>query len=327
MFVLVNFLYILICQETTTKTAEPHYIAFDKCPRHSSNSILLKPVEQRLSLQNWRLRSALSEDHFMETLPGGSRVTFEKVPLKNPQNFSKILRIFFVYYYKYRREKFMIDKKIKQALLEVNKYNKKLSEFEAGNRKTKPKKPNVGKWTSRHTHLVNAAARFGRLDIKNAMRLTETSGKTMSSKCLAAMIINNYISFDELEYKKNNVYVVSLGSKGERTLRDISSVTTGSKYNSSSLGHDLEHSNYIFDTFPLEDIQKFYRSEKELDNLGVGSSPTDGAFIYDDDRVNLYIETVTQHYTSEMKLAHLTYSQRANGYYIANKVRIPKKSL
>lgn len=39
----------------------------------------------------------------------------------------------------------MIDKKIKQALLEVNKYNKKLSEFEAGNRKTKPKKPNVGK--------------------------------------------------------------------------------------------------------------------------------------------------------------------------------------
>ena len=51
-------------------------------------------------------------------------------------------------------------------------------------------------------------------------------------------------------------------------------------------------------------------------------SRTDGAFIFDDGRENIFIETETQHYTEDMKNAKKAYAKAHGGIYKANKVRI-----
>ena len=219
-----------------------------------------------------------------------------------------------------------MENKIKKALSIVRKYEKDIEKYNSGERKRKPSKPKIGKWTSRHTHLINVAARFNIVDINNALKLTLVAGKTMSAESLAAMIINNYITVDEIDYKKKNIKFISLGTKGERKLREIDTPTTRNKYNSST-AHDLEHSNYVFENYSISDIQNYYRSEKELIKLGVYHSPTDGAFIFggEDGREDIYVETITQYYTDDMKKYHANYVKKVGGLYDTNKVRVPKK--
>lgn len=187
--------------------------------------------------------------------------------------------------------------------------------------------PKIKVWTSRHTHLLNAVARMNVITKENAKKVTSVAGKMMSENAFKDMVDLGYIKIETVEYKGKINELVTIGSKGERKLRDISSPTTKHKYNSSSDPHDLEHSNFIFEVFSIEEIQNNYRSEKELDVIGSDTSVTDGAFIYDDERENIYIETVTQYYTKEQKKSHRNYAKKSNGRYIENTVRIPRKSL
>lgn len=184
--------------------------------------------------------------------------------------------------------------------------------------------PKIKVWTSRHTNIVNTLARFGVVTVENLKKSTTVAGKQMSKDAFLDMVELGYIKIDKLEYKNEIIEIATIGPKSIRIVRDIASPTVKNIYNSSSDPHDLEHSNYIFNNFDIKDIQENYRSEKELKPLGVGLSTTDGAFIYEDDRQNIYIETATQHYTDDLRQSHKAYATRAGGRFIENKVRVPK---
>lgn len=146
----------------------------------------------------------------------------------------------------------------------------------------------------------------------------------MCENAFLDMVDLGYIKIDKIEYKNEIIEIATIGLKSVRMVKDIGSETTKSIYNSSSDPHDLEHSNFIFNKFDIKDIQENYRSEKELKALGVWLAATDGAFIYDDQIQDIYIETSTQHYTNDLRKAHQAYASRADGRFIENKVRVPK---
>ena len=196
-------------------------------------------------------------------------------------------------------------------------------------KRKKNHKAQIKKWTSRHTNLVNALARFNVLTIENLREITTVAGKKMSAGAFKDMEELGYYKVDTIEYKGKMVEIATIGDKSIRTVRDIGTETTRNIYNSSSLAHDLEHSNFVFDMFETEDIQSYYRSEKELANLerednDFDVSVTDGAFIYEDERINVFIETSTQYYTAAHRQEHENYASVMNGRFIENKIRIPR---
>lgn len=191
-------------------------------------------------------------------------------------------------------------------------------------KRRKNHKAQIKKWTMRHTHAINTLSRFNIVTMENFIKSTNVSGRCMSRNAVLDMRDLNYIRINTVEYKNELIEVVQLGSKSIRSIRNISNNIANHIYNSSSDFHDLEHSNFIFSIFSVEDIQQFYRSEKELIDNGADSSPTDGAFIYNENE-KIYVETVTQHYTKKQKEMHRIYAEREGGTYIENCVRIPKK--
>lgn len=198
-------------------------------------------------------------------------------------------------------------------------------------KRKKNHKAKIKKWTSRHTHIVNTLARFNVVTVENLKRSTTVANKQMGENAFLDMVDLGYITLGKVEYKGELVEIATIGPKAERMVRDISSPTTKNIYNSSSTAHDLEHSNFIFSLandgiLSIEEIQNNYRSEKELKNRGLDTSVTDGAFIYEDERENIYIETATQHYSKEQRQSHERYANGI-GRYIENCVRVPKKSL
>lgn len=201
-------------------------------------------------------------------------------------------------------------------------------------KRRKNRKANIKKWTSRHTNIVNALARFNVVTVENLRKVSMVANKQMSENAFLDMKDLKYFSIETVEYKGEFIKVAIIGDASIRKVRDIATDTTKSIYNSSSILHDLEHSNFIFDTFEIGDIQKYYRSEKELISLELEKkdvayetdiSPTDGAFIYEDERENLFIETATQHYTKAQREAHRNFANSYGGRFIENKVRTPRK--
>ena len=88
--------------------------------------------------------------------------------------------------------------------------------------------------------------------------------------------------------------------------------------------HDYMQMKEVMKRYDIEDIRQYYKSEFELEkpNIGSGESRTDGAFIFDDDRQNIYIETITQHYKDDMKLAKESYANTRSGQYVPIRVTI-----
>lgn len=115
------------------------------------------------------------------------------------------------------------------------------------NKRRKNRKAKIKVLTSRHTHLINAVARMNTLIKSNAKKITSVGGKMMSKNAFMDMVELEYINIEKINYKGKVEEIVTLGKRGERKIRDISSPTTKCKYNSSSNAHDLEHSNFIFD--------------------------------------------------------------------------------
>lgn len=185
-------------------------------------------------------------------------------------------------------------------------------------------KAKIKVWTQRHTNAINILARFNIVTLKNFKKSTEVANKCMSDNAILDMEALGYIKIDKFEYKNKIEYIVKIGPKGIRHVRNISSKTSNHIYNSSSDIHDLEHSNFVFEMFSIDEIQNYYKSEKELQNLGQDVSPTDGAMVFDNGE-KIFIETATQYYTKEQKNRHKEYAARAGGQYIQNNVRVPKK--
>lgn len=191
-------------------------------------------------------------------------------------------------------------------------------------KRRKNHKPQIKVWTQRHTNAINTLARFNIVTFDNFKKSTEVSSKLMSDNAILDMEELGYIKTYDIEYKNKIERIVKIGPKGIRHVRNMSSSTSNHIYNSSSDQHDLEHSNFVFEIFSIDEIQKYYKCEKELPSLGQDVSATDGAMIFDTGEL-IFVETVTQYYTKEQKNRHKEYAIRAGGKYIQNNVRVPKK--
>lgn len=124
-------------------------------------------------------------------------------------------------------------------------------------KRRKNHKAQIKKWTSRHTNIVNALARFNILTVENLKKISTVAGKQMSETAFSDMEELKYFRRETIEYKNKFIEIAIIDDKSIRTVRDISTETTRNIYNSSSKAHDLEHSNFIFDMFEIEDIQKY----------------------------------------------------------------------
>ena len=100
-------------------------------------------------------------------------------------------------------------------------------------KRKKNHKAQIKKWTSRHTNLVNALARFNVLTIENLREITTVAGKKMSAGAFKDMEELGYYKVDTIEYKGKMVEIATIGDKSIRTVRDIGTETTRNIYNSS----------------------------------------------------------------------------------------------
>lgn len=148
------------------------------------------------------------------------------------------------------------------------------------------------------------------------------NNRSISAERINKFIKEGYLKTDHITINKKKIKVYTLDDNGVKYVKRISTNTTNKAYSSTSLKHDFKQLEYVMNNYDIEDIKKYYKSEWELDKGTEGMSRTDGAFIFDDDRVNIFIETETQHYTPEMKAAKRAYAKAHEGTYIANKVRI-----
>ena len=148
------------------------------------------------------------------------------------------------------------------------------------------------------------------------------NNRSISNERINKFILQGYIKTNKITINKKSIKVYLLDSKGERYIKKVNTNTTTKAYKSTSLKHDFKQLEYVLNNFEVEDIKKYYKSEWELEKATDGMSRTDGAFIFDDERTNIYIETETQHYTKEMKEAKRAYAKSNGGIYRSNKVRI-----
>ena len=148
------------------------------------------------------------------------------------------------------------------------------------------------------------------------------NGRSISIERINKFIKEGYLRTDKITIDKKSMKVYFLDTKGVNYVKRVTTNTTNKAYSSTSLKHDFKQLEYVMNNFEVEDIKKYYKSEWELQKATGGMSRTDGAFIFDDGRENIFIETETQHYTKEMKDAKRAYAKAHGGTYISNKVRI-----
>lgn len=179
------------------------------------------------------------------------------------------------------------------------------------------------KFNMHDDRMFDLLGKFHCADKDQIKKYCKHGNKSISDKRMKMFLQKGYIQQDKIKIQKKVVQVYHLTELGERYIRGVHRNTTCKAYKSTSKKHDYMHIKSVMDRYDVEEIRNYYKSEYELDK-GVNSSEsrTDGAFIYDDDRQNVYIETVTQHYKEEMKLAKSKYAQNRNGQYIAIKVTI-----
>lgn len=148
------------------------------------------------------------------------------------------------------------------------------------------------------------------------------NGRSISNERINKFIEQGYLKTNKITIDNKSEKVYSLDDKGVRYVKRVTTNTTNTAYSSTSLKHDYKQLEYVLNNFEIEDIKKYYKSEWELEKGIAVMSRTDGAFIFDDGRENIFIETETQHYTKEMKYAKRAYAKEHGGIYKVNKVRI-----
>lgn len=148
------------------------------------------------------------------------------------------------------------------------------------------------------------------------------NNRSISVERINKFIKQGYLKTDNITINKKTIKVYSLANEGTKYVKRLTTNTTNKAYSSTSLKHDYKQLEYVMNNYDIEDIKKYYKSEWELNKAQDGMSRTDGAFIFDDDRENIFIETETQHYTPEMKAAKRAYAEAHGGIYVANKIRI-----
>lgn len=188
------------------------------------------------------------------------------------------------------------------------------------------KKLNESKETRYDIALKNALANFRVIDFDMCKKITKYDNKSISDNRINLYLKADFIRKDTITINNQVKEVLFVTDYGKRQIKKLTSKCKDTTYTSRSIEHDYCQANYIINQqteFSIEDIRRYYKSETELDKAtGSDESRTDGAFIFDDGRQNVYIETVTQHYKDNMKLAKQNYAKNKGGRYIEYKVTI-----
>lgn len=172
--------------------------------------------------------------------------------------------------------------------------------------------------------MLDFLGKFHCADKEHIKKYCRQGNRSISDKRLKMFIKRGYIETDKIKIKGEVVQIYLLGDKGIRYIKGVHRNTTSKAYKSNSKKHDFMQMKAVMENYDVELIRDYYKSEFELEKPTIGSkeSRTDGAFIFDDDRQNIYIETITQYYKNDMKLYKSRYAQTRNGKYVSFKVTI-----
>lgn len=167
----------------------------------------------------------------------------------------------------------------------------------------------------------NALATFHVLDVEMARKITTFNTRSLSQKRLKLYLDADYIKKTNIVIGNTVHEVLVLTDYGARQIKKLDNRCKDTVYKSRSIEHDYAQADYIFNKqkeFSIQEIRDYYKSEIELEkaNITALESRCDGAFIFDDDRQDVYIETVTQHYKQDMKQAKSNYANNRGGRYI-----------
>lgn len=190
------------------------------------------------------------------------------------------------------------------------------------------KKLNESKETQFDVAFKNALATFRAIDIDMSEKITKFSNRSISKNRINLYLKANYITKTDITIK-DKVYknIIMLTKSGERFVKRLENRCKDITYKSNSIEHDYCQADYIINKqteFSIDEIRNYYKSESELEKCKINAleSRTDGAFIFDDDRQNVYIETTTQHYKDHVKLAKSAYAHNRGGRYIEHRVTL-----
>lgn len=171
--------------------------------------------------------------------------------------------------------------------------------------------------------LMDFLGKFHCSDKENIKKYCREGNRSISDKRLKMFLDKGYIQKDKIKIQGKVIEVYDLNAKGKRYIKGSYRKTTSKAYKSTSKRHDYMHMKSIMSEYEPEEIRKFYKSEYELDKgRNCDESRTDGAFIYDDGRQSVYVETVTQYYKDSIKLAKERYAISRNGQYKPINVKI-----
>ena len=158
-------------------------------------------------------------------------------------------------------------------------------------------------------------------------KITTFNTRSLSKKRLKLYLDAEYIRQETITIKDQVHEVLVLTDYGARQIKKLDNRCKDTVYKSRSIEHDYAQADFIINKqteFSIQEIRDYYRSETDLEkaNINALESRTDGAFIFDDERQNVYIETVTQHYKPDMKQAKSNYASNRGGRYIEYKITL-----
>lgn len=173
----------------------------------------------------------------------------------------------------------------------------------------------------------NALASFNVLDVDMTKKITTFDKRGLSDNRIKLYLDAEFIRKTEITIENEVHEVLVLTDYGTRQIKKLDNRCKDIVYKSRSIEHDYAQADFIFNKqteFSIQEIRDYYKSEKELEkaNMTALESRTDGAFIFDDDRQDVYVETVTQHYKQEMKQAKSNYANNRGGRYIEYKITL-----
>ena len=171
----------------------------------------------------------------------------------------------------------------------------------------------------------NALATFNVLDVDMTKKITTFDKRGLSDNRIKLYLDAEFIRKTEITIENKVHEVLVLTDYGTRQIKKLDNRCKDTVYKSRSIEHDYAQADFIFNKqteFSIQEIRDYYKSEKELEKANMLESRTDGAFIFDDDRQDVYVETVTQHYKQEMKQAKSNYANSRGGRYIEYKITL-----
>ena len=173
----------------------------------------------------------------------------------------------------------------------------------------------------------NALATFNVLDVDMTKKITTFDKRGLSDNRIKLYLDAEFIRKTEITIENEVHEVLVLTDYGTRQIKKLDNRCKDTVYKSRSIEHDYAQADFIFNKqteFSIQEIRDYYKSEKELEkaNITALESRCDGAFIFDDDRQDVYVETVTQHYKQEMKQAKSNYASNRGGRYIEYKITL-----